>query len=326
MTELRDAAAFEAATLEAAVDRGAPLIPRNSIAARALVVVVAIMTFLACLTAGSALLVAQASQAWRSDVLSDVMIQVKPGPEDDVDRLVDRVVAIAAARAGADNVHAYSADNSRKLLRPWLGDGLDLDASACAPHRRGSPRRRRRGHRGPPGEPRPRRPAGRSGRSPGLGVADRGHGRRDRFARHGDVHPRDRRHGHRDRFRDPWRGRGEPRDRRGSAFRRRLGPVCRQPVSQPFPAAGVSGRGDRRRIGDRLLPRRGRAVALVRQLARAAPRSRPCSAPSRSGPTATPGSFWSRASSRSSPESFPARSFFVTYARCNSANKPAPSP
>ncbi len=126
MTELRDADAFEAATLEAAVDRGAPLIPRNSIAARALVVVVAIMTFLACLTAGSALLVAQASQAWSSDVLSDLMIQVKPGPEDDVDRLVDRVVAIAAARAGADNVHAYSADDSRKLLRPWLGDGLDL--------------------------------------------------------------------------------------------------------------------------------------------------------------------------------------------------------
>ena len=81
-------------------------------------VVVAIMTFLACLTAGSALLVAQASREWRTDVLSDVTIQVKPGPGDDVDGVVDRIAAIAAEdRAAFDSVHAYTADESRKLLR-----------------------------------------------------------------------------------------------------------------------------------------------------------------------------------------------------------------
>ncbi|HXZ15032.1 MAG TPA: ABC transporter permease [Roseiarcus sp.] len=111
---------------ETAADRRMPLIPRNSIAGGALVVVVAIMTFLACLTAGGALLVTEASEAWRTDVLSDVTIQVKPGPADDVDRLVDLAVAVAAKAAGAENVHAYSAEDSRKLLRPWLGDGLDL--------------------------------------------------------------------------------------------------------------------------------------------------------------------------------------------------------
>jgi cell division transport system permease protein len=111
---------------EPVADRRMPLIPRSSIAGRALVVVVAIMTFLACLTAGSALLVAQASQAWRTDVVSDVTIQVKPGPNDDVDRLVDKVAAIAAKDVGADKVRAFSADDSRKLLEPWLGSGLDL--------------------------------------------------------------------------------------------------------------------------------------------------------------------------------------------------------
>jgi cell division transport system permease protein len=111
---------------EPVADRRMPLIPRSSIAGRALVVVVAIMTFLACLTAGSALLVAQASQAWRTDVLSDITIQVKPGPNDDVDRLVDKVAAIAAKNVGADKVRAYSAEDSRKLLEPWLGSGLDL--------------------------------------------------------------------------------------------------------------------------------------------------------------------------------------------------------
>ena len=56
----------------------APLIPRDSVAGRALVVVIAIMTFLACLTAGAALLVVDASRGWRADVLSDATIQVKP--------------------------------------------------------------------------------------------------------------------------------------------------------------------------------------------------------------------------------------------------------
>ena len=69
---------------------------------------------------------AQASQAWRTDILSDVTIQVKPGASDDVDRLVDKVVAIAGQNVGPENVHAYTADDLRKLLQPWLGDGLDL--------------------------------------------------------------------------------------------------------------------------------------------------------------------------------------------------------
>ncbi|RBP16387.1 cell division transport system permease protein [Roseiarcus fermentans] len=121
-----DGAAPIAPSSEAAVARGAPLIPRDSISGSALVVVVAIMTFLACLTAGGALLVAQASQAWKTDVLSDLTIQVKPGPDDDVDRVVERVVAIAVRQAGSGAVHAYSADDSKKLLQPWLGDNIDL--------------------------------------------------------------------------------------------------------------------------------------------------------------------------------------------------------
>ena len=125
---MNEAANDSALTPEAALDRRMPLIPGDSIAGGALVVVVAIMTLLACLTAGGALLTARASQAWRTDILSDVTIQVKPGPGDDVDRLVDKVVAIAARRVAVENVHAYSADDSRKLLQPWLGEGVDLSA------------------------------------------------------------------------------------------------------------------------------------------------------------------------------------------------------
>jgi len=110
----------------AALNRRMPLIPRESVAGRALAAVIAIMTFLACLTAGGALLLAQASQGWRSDVLREVTIQVKSDAGDDVESLVAKVVSIAAQTRGVKHVRAYSAAESGKLLQPWLGDGLDL--------------------------------------------------------------------------------------------------------------------------------------------------------------------------------------------------------
>jgi cell division transport system permease protein len=104
----------------------APLIPRDSVAGRALVVVIAIMTFLACLTAGAALLVADASQAWRSDVLRDATIQVKPQPGDDVESLVAKAVTLAAQAHEVESARALSRAESESLLEPWLGSGLDL--------------------------------------------------------------------------------------------------------------------------------------------------------------------------------------------------------
>jgi cell division transport system permease protein len=111
---------------QAAPNRPMPLIPRESVAARALAAVIAIMTFLACLTAGGALLLAQASQSWRSDVLRDVTIQVKPGAADDVEGLVAKAALVAAQAHGVKHVRVYSSAESGKLLQPWLGDGLDL--------------------------------------------------------------------------------------------------------------------------------------------------------------------------------------------------------
>ncbi len=106
--------------------RDMPLVPSDSIAGRALVVVIAIMTFLACLTAGGAILVAEASQGWRADVSRDVTIQIKPRPGDDIEALVAAAADIAARAPGVADVHAYTKAESEKLLAPWLGDGLDL--------------------------------------------------------------------------------------------------------------------------------------------------------------------------------------------------------
>ena len=54
-----DSAGEPSLPADSQLKRDMPLVPADSIAGRALVVVIAIMTFLACLTAGGALLIAE---------------------------------------------------------------------------------------------------------------------------------------------------------------------------------------------------------------------------------------------------------------------------
>jgi cell division transport system permease protein len=104
-----------------------PLVPRNSISGRALVAVVAIMTFLASLTTGAVILVSGAASEWQADVAREVTIQVIPAPGRNIDAVVDNAAAIARALPGIAEVRPYSKDESAKLLEPWLGSGLSLD-------------------------------------------------------------------------------------------------------------------------------------------------------------------------------------------------------
>jgi cell division transport system permease protein len=104
-----------------------PLVPRNSISGRALIAVVAIMTFLASLTTGAVILVSRAASEWQTDVAREVTIQVIPAPGRDLDIIVDKAAAIARAFPGIADVRPYSKEESSKLLEPWLGSSLSLD-------------------------------------------------------------------------------------------------------------------------------------------------------------------------------------------------------
>ncbi|MCF8476535.1 MAG: ABC transporter permease [Pseudolabrys sp.] len=104
-----------------------PLVPRNSISGRALIAVVAIMTFLASLTTGAVMLVGQAASEWQADVAREVTIQVIPAPGRDIDATVDKAASVARAFTGVGAVRVYSKEESTKLLEPWLGSGLTLD-------------------------------------------------------------------------------------------------------------------------------------------------------------------------------------------------------
>ena len=104
-----------------------PIVPRASIHGRALVAVVAIMTFLASMTTGMVLLVSGSAAEWQSNVASEITIQVRPQAGRDIDRDTAAVTEAMRAQPGIVEVKPFSKDESGKLLEPWLGTGLSMD-------------------------------------------------------------------------------------------------------------------------------------------------------------------------------------------------------
>ena len=104
-----------------------PIVPRATIAARALIAIIAIMTFLASLTTGAVMLVRAAASEWQADVAREFTIQIRPVAGHDTDMEVVKAAVIARASAGIAEVRPYSKEETTRLLEPWLGSGLQID-------------------------------------------------------------------------------------------------------------------------------------------------------------------------------------------------------
>src|SRR5437868_12833126 len=102
------------------------IVPADSIAGRALVAVVAIMTLLAALTLGAVVLVRAAAGEWQSAVAREATIQIRPTPGRDIDLDVARAAELARGVSGIADVRPYTREESARLLEPWLGTGLSL--------------------------------------------------------------------------------------------------------------------------------------------------------------------------------------------------------
>jgi len=103
-----------------------PIVPKNSIAGRALVAVVAIMTFLASITTGTVFLVSASAAEWQSDISREITFQVRPEAGQNFEEQVERAIEIARELPGIGEVRPYSAEESARLLEPWLGSGAAL--------------------------------------------------------------------------------------------------------------------------------------------------------------------------------------------------------
>jgi cell division transport system permease protein len=104
-----------------------PIVPSDSISGRALVCVIAIMTFLAGLTVGGVVLVRSSAGEWQSEVAREMTIQLLPTQGHDLDAEVKTAAQIANNAPGVAGVRVYSKAEAERLLEPWLGTGLSLD-------------------------------------------------------------------------------------------------------------------------------------------------------------------------------------------------------
>ncbi len=104
-----------------------PIVPQDSIGGRALVAVVAIMTFLASLTTGAVMMVRASANDWQSEVAREVTIQVRPVSGRDLEGEVKKASDIARSFAGISDVRPFTREESARLLEPWLGKGLALE-------------------------------------------------------------------------------------------------------------------------------------------------------------------------------------------------------
>ncbi len=105
----------------------APVVPADTVAGRALLALIAIMTLLAALTFGAVVLMRSAANEWQSAVGREITIQIKPAEGRDVEADVQKAVAVAQAFPGVAEVRPYSRAESARLLEPWLGSGLGLE-------------------------------------------------------------------------------------------------------------------------------------------------------------------------------------------------------
>ena len=109
-----------------AMRKTSQLVPENTVSGNALTIVVAIMSFLACLTLGAVSLVRDASRDWQSDLLREVTIQVRPVEGVDLGGEAAKAATVARLTKGVASVEVLDGKESARLLEPWIGTGLDL--------------------------------------------------------------------------------------------------------------------------------------------------------------------------------------------------------
>ncbi len=107
-------------------NRANQIVPEGTVAGNALIVVISIMSFLACLTLGAVTLVRDASREWQLDIQKEVTIQVRPLDGVDVAAETAKAAALAKSTKGVASAVVLDDAANLALLKPWLGSGIDI--------------------------------------------------------------------------------------------------------------------------------------------------------------------------------------------------------
>lgn len=105
----------------------APIVPPANLSSKALMVVVVIMSFLACLTLGFVTLIQDASTTWQTQISGEITIQIKPVEGQNMEGALSNAKEIALKYDGTTDASIIDKETTSRLLEPWLGEGFDID-------------------------------------------------------------------------------------------------------------------------------------------------------------------------------------------------------
>ncbi|MBX9468539.1 MAG: ABC transporter permease [Rhizobium sp.] len=104
-----------------------PILPPSNIQGNALMVVIAIMAFLACLTLGGVSMVRATASSWQSQISREITIQITPEDGLDMGAALVKARDLALTFVGTRDGQIMDDSATARLLEPWLGTGLNLE-------------------------------------------------------------------------------------------------------------------------------------------------------------------------------------------------------
>jgi cell division transport system permease protein len=107
--------------------RPAPFLPESEARDGSLIFVVAVLCFLACLTAMGVLAADRAARGWSGQLTGEATVVVRPRGGETPDAAAARAAEALAGVAGVSEARALEPEKAYDLIRPWLGDVADLE-------------------------------------------------------------------------------------------------------------------------------------------------------------------------------------------------------
>ena len=107
--------------------RPASFLPERDARDPALIFVIAVLCFLACLTALGVIAGGRAAGGWARQLTGEATVIVRPRGGETPDAAAARAAEALAGAPGVSEARALEREKAYDLIRPWLGDVTDLD-------------------------------------------------------------------------------------------------------------------------------------------------------------------------------------------------------
>lgn len=108
----------------------APIVPPGSVTGSSLTLVIAIMSFLAALTAGGVYVIFNAANVWTNKISAEITVQIQQRVGDSGDEKSTEITRFISDQNGVKRVTPFTREQSLKLVEPWIGKSEVLKSFA----------------------------------------------------------------------------------------------------------------------------------------------------------------------------------------------------